>query len=301
MIRFGILLLAAQFLFPGAATAITMGQVDDFEDGTTQGWSEGVFTPNPPANISSGGPMGAGDNYLENISSGEIFAAGGRMIQFNQAQWTGNYVAAGVTTIQMMAANFGSTTLHLRIAVEGAATQYGSTTAVVLPADGQWHPVTFHLTAAEMSLIGGPATLNGTLSSVDALRILSRQGGPGWQGDTVAGRLGVDVISAGSPSGVPGDAVPAARLLTNTPNPFAASTRIRYELTRAMQVRLEIFDLGGRRVRVLEADTPKEAGIHDQDWNGRDDAGNAAPAGIYFYRLVAEGTAQKKSMVLIRD
>ncbi len=300
--KLGTVLLAMALTLhgPSVASAITIGQVDDFEDGTTQAWSHGIFSPNPPSNVASGGPLGAGDNYLRVISTGQP-GAGGRMVVFNQAQWTGDYVAAGVTAIQMMAANFGGTTLHLRIAIEGAATQYGSTNAVPLPADGLWHPVTFFLGAAEMSLIGGTATLNQALSAVGTLRIVSQQSGPAWQGDIVAGSLGLDVISASARSGVGQPQGPAVRILATAPNPFTASTRIRYELPREAPVRLEIFDFAGRRVRSLESGGLKHAGVHDAEWDGRDDAGEARPAGIYYYRLAADGTVMTRSMVLIRD
>ena len=43
------------------ASAITLDQVDNFEDGTTQGWLVGLLGaphPAPPANIPDGGPLG---------------------------------------------------------------------------------------------------------------------------------------------------------------------------------------------------------------------------------------------------
>src|SRR5438552_12086560 len=81
-----------------ATWAVTFGQRDDFQNGTTMGWSEGGISPNPPTNIASGGPNGAGDSWLRNIASG-VGGAGAKQIMFNQAQWTGNYVSAHVTQI----------------------------------------------------------------------------------------------------------------------------------------------------------------------------------------------------------
>src|SRR3712207_4557029 len=57
--------------------AVTLGQVDTFQDGSTMNWQEGGNSPNPPTNVASGGPAGAGDRYLENDSSGG-FGAGSR-------------------------------------------------------------------------------------------------------------------------------------------------------------------------------------------------------------------------------
>ena len=92
------ILLAATFLVSPAG-AVVAGQVDDFEDGTPQSWTEGIFSPNKPTNIASGGPAGASDNYLENVSSG-AGVEGSKMTMFNKAQWTGDYLAAGITEIR---------------------------------------------------------------------------------------------------------------------------------------------------------------------------------------------------------
>ncbi|MBD3163347.1 MAG: hypothetical protein GF346_12780 [Candidatus Eisenbacteria bacterium] len=73
----------------------------------------------------------------------------------------------------------------------------------------------------------------------------------------------------------------------NRPNPFRPATAIRYSLPQAGPVRLEIFDVGGRLVRTLVDDPHREAGRHRVGWDGRDDAGRSARAGIYFYRLHA--------------
>ena len=139
---FNHLLIFTGLLFlVGSAHAITVGQIDDFETGTTMGWREGSQSPNPPVNVADGGPVGAGDNYLQNESSG-VGQAGSRQAMFNDEQWSGNYLAAGVTGIQAQMANFGDSTLSMRIALgdesDRSGTWYGSNSAVLLPADGIW-------------------------------------------------------------------------------------------------------------------------------------------------------------------
>jgi D-alanyl-D-alanine carboxypeptidase/FG-GAP repeat/FlgD Ig-like domain len=72
------------------------------------------------------------------------------------------------------------------------------------------------------------------------------------------------------------------------PNPFQASTEIRFELPRSARVALAIFDARGRLVRRL----PEEElspGRHQTIWNGRDGQGNSVATGVYFYRVSAEG------------
>ena len=97
-------------------------------------------------------------------------------------------------------------------------------------------------------------------------------------------------------------AVEAPRLLTllgNRPNPFNPSTSIGFVLDRGADVRVEVYDLRGRRVRTL-ADGPLAAGAHDVRWDGRDDAGRAAVSGVYLYRVHAGATILNGRMVLAK-
>ncbi|HSQ75092.1 MAG TPA: choice-of-anchor D domain-containing protein, partial [Bacteroidota bacterium] len=75
----------------------------------------------------------------------------------------------------------------------------------------------------------------------------------------------------------------AYQLFANYPNPFNASTAIRYGLPGLSAVRLSVFDLLGREVTVL-VNERREAGVHEV----RFDAGNFA-SGVYFCRLTATG------------
>ncbi|HEV3410262.1 MAG TPA: hypothetical protein VG095_08200 [Chthoniobacterales bacterium] len=174
--------------------AISFGQADTYQDGTTMGWRHGSDeSPNPPTNIATGGPAGTDDRYLRNISSGSG-REGSKHVMFNTAQWIGNYNAAGVDRITMHMANFGSTTLYMRIAFEGGGSYYSSSTAAVLPPDAVWRPVTFDLTPSGMTSVSGTASLSQVLGSVTQARILSAIGGPAFTGAPIAGTLGVDNI-----------------------------------------------------------------------------------------------------------
>ena len=70
----------------------------------------------------------------------------------------------------------------------------------------------------------------------------------------------------------------AITLLQNFPNPFNPTTTITYELPRAANVSLRIFDVLGREVATL-ANELKEAGRHRSTWTAN------VSSGIYFYRL----------------
>ena len=89
------------------------------------------------------------------------------------------------------------------------------------------------------------------------------------------------------------------RLLQNYPNPFNASTAIRYQLAQAARVRLAVFDLLGRKVKVLlHQDRP--AGAHAVTWDGTDESGRAVASGVYFYRLELDLSARSHKMILLR-
>jgi hypothetical protein len=89
------------------------------------------------------------------------------------------------------------------------------------------------------------------------------------------------------------------RLHPNVPNPFNPTTTFRFELDRATPVRLEIFDLSGRLVRVL-VQGRRDAGFHDVIWDGRDGRGRRVPSGAYVVRLGASGRDSSQKVTLLK-
>ncbi len=74
----------------------------------------------------------------------------------------------------------------------------------------------------------------------------------------------------------------------NLPNPFNPVTRIRYDLPELSQVRLEVFNILGRKVCTL-VNGLESAGYKNAVWKGVDMNGRAVSSGIYIYRLTVEG------------
>ena len=174
--------------------AIVPNQVDNFEDGTTQGWGSGNPNPNPPANISTGGPIGTDDNYLRVTSNGGS-GAGSRLVVINSNQWTGNYLGAGVTSVSMYIKNFGSTTLSMRIALFGDGGEAWSMNPIIVAPSNNWQQIVFSVQPADLT---GAAIIDSTLrilSNVYSVRILHSIAG-GIRGDVVNAQIGLDNITA---------------------------------------------------------------------------------------------------------
>ena len=86
-------------------------------------------------------------------------------------------------------------------------------------------------------------------------------------------------------------------LLGAAPNPAQGSARITYQVPMQTQVKITVYDIGGRAVRTL-MDDAVEPGIHEAVWDGHDDAGHSVGAGIYYYRMVAPTFSATRSVVI---
>ena len=100
-----------------------------------------------------------------------------------------------------------------------------------------------------------------------------------------------------TPAPVP--AIAAAVLRPNYPNPFNPRTTVAYELAETQWVRLSIYSIDGRLVKIL-TDGVRSEGKHESLWNGLNERGLAVPSGTYFYRLQAAGSDQTRAMALVR-
>lgn len=92
-------------------------------------------------------------------------------------------------------------------------------------------------------------------------------------------------------------------LAQNLPNPFRGRTAIRFELPETEQpaqfVDLRIYNTLGQVVRRL-VHRKLKSNTHVAEWDGRDEYGREAAAGVYFYRLTAGGLQLTKKMTLVR-
>ncbi|GEM_PF-2678705 len=94
--------------------------------------------------------------------------------------------------------------------------------------------------------------------------------------------------------------IPATtQLLGNYPNPFNPQTAISFSLASNDKVKITIYNIAGQLIKNL-ADKEYSAGIHNIIWDGSDENGNPAAAGIYFYRLDVGGKTNIGKMTLIK-
>ena len=77
------------------------------------------------------------------------------------------------------------------------------------------------------------------------------------------------------------------------PNPFNASVRISYDLPRAGEVQLDIFDLLGRHVQTL-MNQPMTSGTHDITWSPEE------TSGLYFVSLHAGAETRVQKIMYVK-
>jgi len=101
------------------------------------------------------------------------------------------------------------------------------------------------------------------------------------------------------PGGNTGNGKPPQLLFSASPNPTRAGTEIAFEVPASGgHVRLQIFDVAGRRVAVL-VDGDLTGGRHAARWDGRDGTGARAAIGLYFYRLEAPNLTLVQKLALL--
>ncbi len=220
-----IALMMVIAIVPSTAHGASIGLMDTFQSGTTEGWFAGglgfgAVPPVPPHVVATGGPSGAGDQFLQITANGNA-GPGSKLVAINGTQWAGNYLAAGITTIEMDLKNLGATDLTLRLLFEDPlggppADEAVTTFGAFLPSGSDWTHFAFPISVADLTAIVG--NIGAVLGNTTLLRIIDSP----TPADAVAieGILGVDNIAA---TAVP---EPATMLCTAT-GLVALATRYR--------------------------------------------------------------------------
>jgi hypothetical protein len=94
--------------------------------------------------------------------------------------------------------------------------------------------------------------------------------------------------------------VPTVTQLTFAqPNPFRGEATLAFSLAQGGAVELAIYSVDGRRVRTLVSEV-REPGEYRQTWDGRDDEGQPAGAGVYYARLATGKVRMTRTIVYLK-
>jgi len=89
-------------------------------------------------------------------------------------------------------------------------------------------------------------------------------------------------------------------LVSNYPNPFNPTTTIEFSLPERTIVKVEIFDILGRKVSTLINNQELNAGLQRLVWNGKNDNGVQMVSGAYIYRISSDKNSISKKMMLLK-
>lgn len=168
--------------------------------------------------------------------------------------------------------------------------------------DPDGDPLTFQLVTSPAwmfidstsGIILGVPTASNIGDTVVSVRVLDNHGGSDQQTYTLVVTVPVAIDEPGKPN-----LTEQFYLEQNYPNPFNPVTAISYYLPRDSEVQIEIFNLLGQNIRTL-VNQRKIRGVHQIEWDGRNNAGNPVTSGIYIYRMQAGGYVSIKKMALLR-
>jgi hypothetical protein len=98
-----------------------------------------------------------------------------------------------------------------------------------------------------------------------------------------------------------GDAVPALEAqLKAYPNPFNPSVAITFSVPVSSHVDVLVYDVSGRRVARLFAGSVAAGDRRTLTWRPSDESGKSVSSGVYFVRLVGDGVAVTRKVVLLK-
>jgi photosystem II stability/assembly factor-like uncharacterized protein len=108
----------------------------------------------------------------------------------------------------------------------------------------------------------------------------------------------IELLAVLEPEEFTGDSLILGEI-TNYPNPFNPTTTIFFDLAIGQNVKLEIFNNKGQKIKQL-VNNRISAGKHSVIWNGTDTGDKAVASGIYFYRLTISDKVFNRKMLLMK-
>jgi parallel beta-helix repeat protein len=84
------------------------------------------------------------------------------------------------------------------------------------------------------------------------------------------------------------------------PNPVGRQAFLTFSTSRPGPLQVELYDVGGRRVRMLAADSNSPAGVHVLPLDDRRDDGGRLGSGVFFYRIRSVDGSSKGSFLIMK-
>jgi phosphatidylserine/phosphatidylglycerophosphate/cardiolipin synthase-like enzyme len=88
-------------------------------------------------------------------------------------------------------------------------------------------------------------------------------------------------------------------LYPNFPNPFNASTVIRYALVKRGTIQMTVYDVRGRSIKEL-CYRHQDPGSYRLCWDGKDRTGSDLPSGVYLIQMTSQEEVVNRKAVLLR-
>ncbi len=104
----------------------------------------------------------------------------------------------------------------------------------------------------------------------------------------------ITIVRGSEVSADPGEQPYEFALNQNFPNPFNATTTIEFALPESSEVKLEVYNMVGQRVKTL-IDGKRGRGEHNVSFNA-----SSLASGVYVYRIIAGEYTEVKQMTLVK-
>lgn len=173
------------------ACALELEQRDDFQSGTLQSWEGGAS----PVLIGTGGPAGDGDAFLQ-ITSAPGGGLGGKLATYNVDQWTGNYQAVGIRSIDVHMRNQSDIPVDMRVVIFGpVGSRFTSVNAIRLQPGTGWVRCSFPIGRNDLVRVLGGESYDEVIVGVSRLMFRHDSDPASFGGDDIAAQLGIDNVT----------------------------------------------------------------------------------------------------------
>lgn len=141
------------------------------------------------------------------------------------------------------------------------------------------------------------APLIGLDTNNDGNYYLSTDQGANWEGQTTGNLMVRALVVNGPVDNYNEEIAPALSNIGNYPNPFNPETTIRFNMSKAGNANVAVYNLKGQLVKTI-LNGSVDAGNKEVVWNGTDTQNNNVASGVYFFRIKTDNQTINRKMVL---